>query len=96
MSTVIQVEPELSRQAEVIFKQLGTSISEATNTLLRYVVARKKMPEDLDMPPIPCIDDMTADELDALVCKAFDEIEAGDCYTPEEARKILEEDDGKF
>ena len=96
MSTVIQVEPELSSQAEAIFKQLGTSISEATDTFLRYVVARKKLPEVLNELPIPCIDDMTAEELDALVCKAFDEIEAGDCYTPEEARKILEEDDGEF
>ena len=89
MSTVIQVEPELSSQAEVIFKQLGTSISEATDTFLRYVVARKKMPKDLDMPPIPCIDDMTEEELEELHAQGIAEIEAGHFCTAGEVERRL-------
>ena len=89
MSIVIQVEPELSSQAEVIFEQLGTSISEATNTLLRYVVSRKKMPEVLNEPPVPCIDNMTEEELEELCAQGIAEIEAGHFCTADEVERRL-------
>ena len=92
MSTVIQIEPELGNQAEAILNRLGTSISEVTNMVLRYVVARKKLPEDLSRPPIPCFDDMTEEEFDAMIEESFDAIEAGRCLTIEEVKKQLREE----
>ncbi|MBQ7219627.1 MAG: type II toxin-antitoxin system RelB/DinJ family antitoxin [Synergistaceae bacterium] len=93
MGIVIQVEPELGRQAEVVFEQLGTSISDAMNTLLRYVVSRKKLPDDFSRPPIPCIDDMTEEEFDAMIQESFKAVNEGRTYTIDEARRILEADD---
>lgn len=93
MNTVIQIEPELGAQAEAILNRLGTSISEVTNMVLRYVVARKKLPEDL-RPPIPCLDDMTEEEFDAMIAKGFEDIEAGRCLTIEEVKKALREEYG--
>ncbi len=89
MSMVIQVEPELERQAELVFEQLGTSISDVMNIFLRYVVARKKLPNDLNRPPIPCIDDMTEDELDELFAQGIAEIESGHYYTAEDVEQRL-------
>ena len=93
MSIVIQVEPELSSQAEAVFKQLGISMNEVVDSVLRYVVVRKKLPEDLIMPPIPCIDDMTEEDLITAFEEGINDIEAGRFYTEEEVRTILEEDD---
>ena len=90
MSIVIQVEPELGSQAEAVFKQLGTSMNEVVDSVLRYVVVRKRLPEDLSIPPIPCIDDMTDEEFDALIEESFKAVDEGRTYTPEEVRVILE------
>ncbi|MBQ7155552.1 MAG: type II toxin-antitoxin system RelB/DinJ family antitoxin [Synergistaceae bacterium] len=89
MSTVIQIEPELSSQAEVVLKQLGMTLSGAMDAFLQYVISRKKLPEDLRRPPIPCIDDMTEEELDELFAQGIAEIEAGHYYTAEEAEQML-------
>ena len=92
MSIVIQIEPELGTQAEAVLNRLGTSISEVTNMVLRYVVARKELPKDLSRPPIFCLDDMTEEEFDAMIEESFDEIEAGRCISIEEVKKELREE----
>ena len=89
MSIVIQVEPELSSQAEAVFKQLGISMNEVVDSVLRYVVVRKKLPEFLNMPPILCIDEISLDELDLLTQEAFEAIENGNYDLVDEAEQIL-------
>ena len=89
MSMVIQIEPELGRQAELVFEQLGTSIDKVVDTLFRYVVSCKKLPDDLNRPPILCINDLTEDELDELFAQGIAEIEAGHYYTAEEVEQRL-------
>ena len=52
--------------------------------------------ESLGTLPIPCIDDMTEEELDAMIDKALDDVKNGRTYTLEEAKKMLEEEFGRF
>lgn len=89
LDSVIEVEPELKKRADVVFNQLGMSASKAVNLLLNYVVSLKRMPEDLGRPSIPCIDDITEDELDDLFQQGIDEIEAGNFYTFDEVKKEM-------
>ena len=100
MSTVaIEIEEGLKKRAEEILNQLGLSLSEAFNLLLHQVALRRSFPVELKVPdtfPVPCIDDLTDEEFDALMEEAFDDIEAGRTYTIEEVRKFMEEQYAKF
>ena len=96
VDSVIEVEPSLKRQAEIVLEELGMSLTGTVNLLLDHVAVRRKLPYDLNMPPIPCIDDMTEEEFDAMIQESFKAIKEGRTYTPEEVRKILELDDENF
>ena len=96
MSMVIQVEPELERQAELVFEQLGTSISDVMNVFLRYVVARKKLPNDLNSPPVPCINDMTDDEIDSFIQEGMNDIDSGLVISAEAVEQEMYERYGRY
>ncbi len=96
LDSVIEVEPELKKRADVVFNQLGMSASKAVNLLLNYVVSLKSLPKDLGRPPIPCLEEMTEEEFDAMIQKGVEDIKAGRTYSIEDVRRILEEDYGKF
>ena len=93
MSTVtLEIEPKLYRQAENVLKSIGLEYSQAVNLFNRQIVLRNAFPLELkgdNRPPVPCIDDLTDEELDALIQDGLDDIEAGRCYTFEEAKEIL-------
>ena len=89
--SVIEVDPELRKRADKVFEELGTSASGTVNSLLKYVVISRRLPEYLKRPPIPCIDDMTEDELDALIEEGMNDVKAGRTYSLEEARRIIGE-----
>ncbi len=61
----------------------------AVDLFLRNVTSRKKLPEELKRPPIPCLDDLTDEEFDALMQEAFNDIEAGNYCTQEELEEEL-------
>ena len=95
MSTItLEIEPKLFRQAENVLNSIGLKYSEALNLFNRQIVLRNAFPLELkgkDRPNIPCIDDMTDEELDNLIQEALDDIEAGNYYTADEVEKELEE-----
>ena len=93
---IIQVEPELGRQAEKVLEQLGTSMNDVMNVFLRYVVARKKLPNDLNNPPVPCINDMTEDELDAFIQEGMDDIDSGRVISAEAVELEMYERYGRY
>lgn len=88
-ASVIEVDPELKRKADEVLKESGISLSGTVNCLLNYVVSSRKIPEDLKRPPIPCIDDLTEDELDELFLEGLAEIEAGNGIPAEVLEKEL-------
>ena len=91
----IPVDAKLKREAESVLSQIGMSYAQAVDILARQIIFRRKFPEYLEQPPIPCIEDMTEEELDMHIQRAFDEIEAGKYHTAEEVRQIMEaENDG--
>ena len=91
----VPVEAKLKREAESVLSQIGMSYAQAVDILARQIIFRRKFPEDLEQPPVPCLDDMTEEELDMHIQRAFDEIDAGKCHTAEEVRRIMEaENDG--
>ena len=91
LDSVIEVEPELKKKADVVLNELGMSVKGAVDLFLRNVTSRKKLPEELSRPPIPCLDDLTEEEFDAMIQEAFDDIEAGRTYTIEEVRREMHE-----
>lgn len=99
MSTVIQIEPELMKQAEDVLGKIGMSFSQAVNLFTRQIVLRRSFPIELNVPddvPVLHMDSLTDEELTAAFEKGMDDIEAGHCHTSEEVRRIMEADDGEF
>lgn len=91
LDSVIEVEPELKKKADAVLNELGMSVKGAVDLFLRNVTSRKKLPEELKRPPIPCLDDLTEEEFDAMIQEAFDEFEAGNFYTLEEVEAEMRE-----
>lgn len=92
----IPVDAKLKREAESVLSQIGMSYAQAVDILTQQIIFRRKFPEDLEQPPIPCLDDLTEDELDKLIQEGIDQIEAGKCYTADEVRRILESENDTF
>ena len=92
VDSVIEVEPGLKRKAGVVLEQLGMSLTSTVNLLLDHVAVRRRLPDDLSRPPIPCLDEMTEEEFDAMIQESFRAIDEGRTYTVEEVRKMLEAD----
>ena len=85
----IPVDAKLKREAESVLSQIGMSYAQAVDILARQIIFRRKFPEDLEQPPIPCLDDMTEDELDELFMQGIAEIEAGNSYTLDEVEQEM-------
>lgn len=88
----IELNTSLKNRADVILNSEGISLSDLVNTLLEKVVKENKIPNlsiNLSKPPIPCIDDLTDEELEAELIKGIEEIEAGLGIPMEEVEKEL-------
>ena len=96
LNAFLQVEPVLRMQADAVLSQYGMTVSRAVGLLLNYIVSRKKLPDALIMPPIPCLDDMTDEEFDEIVQAGFDDITEGRTYTSEEVREMLRSEYGEL
>ncbi|MBQ6113329.1 MAG: type II toxin-antitoxin system RelB/DinJ family antitoxin [Synergistaceae bacterium] len=90
----IEVDADLKERAEVVFEELGTSTSRIVNLLLNHVAVLKKIPENLGVPPVPCIDDMTEDEFDAMIDEAMESVKSGRTVSAEELREEMSEQYG--
>ena len=88
----MDIDTKLFKQAESVLKDIGLSYSQAVNLFTRQIVLRNELPLNLkgdSRPPIPCIDDLTDEELDALIQEGLDDIEAGRYYTADEVEHAL-------
>ena len=94
MSTVtLEIEPKLFRQAESVLKSIGLEYSQAVNLFTRQIVLRNAFPLELkgdNRPPVPCIDDLTDEEIIGLFEEGVESIRAGRSHTIDEAKKMLE------
>ena len=93
----IEVESSLREKAENILNEIGMTYSQAINLFTRQVVFHREIPFKLSLPiyeedSIPFIDNMTDEEFNAYMQKAYDDHKAGRYYSLEEAEKILEEE----
>ena len=88
MSTItLEIEPKLFKQAESVLKDIGLSYSQAVNLFTRQIVLRNELPLNLrgdNRPPIPCINDLTDEEIIGLFEEGAESIRAGRCYTLDE------------
>ncbi len=92
----VEVDTDIKRKADAVFDELGISAGSVFNLLLNHVAVLKRIPEDLGRPPIPCLEDMTEEEFDAMIQEAIDDIEAGRVYSIEEARAIMAAEYGRL
>ena len=82
MSTItLDIAPEVIEKAEDVFKRKGMSYSQFLRDITEKAIMDLSDPEEL---PVPCIDDLTEEELDDMIQKSLDKIEAGHYYTSEE------------
>ena len=82
MSTItLDIAPEIIEKAEDLFKSRGMSYSQFLRDMTEKAIMDFSSPEEL---PVPCIDDLTEEELDEMIQKSLDKIEAGHYYTSEE------------
>ena len=87
----VRVEPKTKEQAETILNSLGLSMSSAVDLFLKQVVIQKGIPFDIKLEPKypPCIDDLTKEEIDALLQESMDDIKEGRVYSNEQVKAIL-------
>ncbi len=92
----VEVDTDIKRKADAVFEELGISAGSVFNLLLNHVAVLRRIPEDLGRPPIPCLEDMTEEEFDAMIQESIDALKAGRVYSLEEARRIIEAEYGKI
>lgn len=92
----VEVDTDIKRKADAVFEELGMSAGSAVNLLLNHVAVLRRIPEDLGRPPIPCLEDMTEEEFDAMIQESIDALKAGRVYSLEEARRIIEVEYGRI
>jgi len=93
MSTVtLEIDPKLFRQAESVLDSIGMKYSDAVNLFTRQIVIRNALPLELkgdNRPPIPCINDLTDEEIFMLFEEGVESIKAGHYYTSEQVNRII-------
>lgn len=84
-SVYARVEPELKKEVEDIFSELGISTSTAINIFYRQVRMNRGLPFDLRLQSPLIIDDMSEDDLDESLTKADESIKKGNFKDASEA-----------
>ena len=92
----VEVDTDIKRKADAVFEELGMSVGEVLNMLLKYVANFRRLPRDLMKPPVPCLEDMTEEDFDAMIQESIDALKAGRVYSLEEARAIMEAEYGRI
>ena len=89
--TFVQVDPELITQAEDRLSNTGFSYSKAIELFTKNIIRNGLQLEAIgyDKPPVPCLEDLTDDEFDAMIQEAFDSIETEGDYSIDEVMEDL-------
>lgn len=74
-----RVEPEIKEQAEAIFASLGVPVSTVINMLYRQTIRMRGIPFSVRLPVERprARDEMTDEELDAMLAQAIEDVKAG-------------------
>ena len=86
VGTFVEVDPNLIKQAEKVLSRAGISYPEFVRNMTEKAILDFSKPEEL---PVPCIDDLTDEEILELFEKGVESIRAGHSYTIDEAKKML-------
>lgn len=83
-----RIEPDVKEKAEMILDALGIPASNAINMFYKQIILHKGIPFEVKLPSgpaIPDVNDLSEDELEAMLLQAHEEIERGDTVPFEEA-----------
>ena len=88
-----RIQPDIKEKAEAILAQIGVPVSVLIDTLYRQIIMTGGIPYSLSVPKIQTLDGMSAEQIDDMMQKGYDEAKAGDGATVGEAfsrvREIL-------
>ncbi len=92
-----RIEPDVKEKAELILDSLGIPASSAINMFYKQIILHRGIPFEVKLPSgpnIPDINDLTENDLSALLQEAHDNIEAGRTYPMEEVFAELRKEYG--
>lgn len=89
-----RIEPELKEKAENILSALGISASSAINMFYKQIVLHGGLPFEVKLPPNPPRNfyDLSESELNDLIQKGLDDIEAGRTISAEKVFSDIRKD----
>lgn len=87
----IRIQPEVKEQAEAIFARAGVSASDAIEQFYLWTIRHQKTPMRLKSrrANIPDLNEMTDDEIDAMIEDARRDVREGKIISNEEAQAAL-------
>lgn len=86
-----RIKPEIKEQAEAVLDRIGIPVSVLIDTLYRQIIMTGGVPYPLTLPKVPTLDGMSAEQLDTMLQKGYDEAVNGEGMSVEAAfRKIRE------
>ena len=96
-TVMVRTQPETKEKAERVFARIGLSTSDAVNLFLNQVAIRNEIPfrlqgqqRKIEEPRV--IEDMSREEIRAMLQESFDDYKAGRTYSVDEVFDELEED----
>ncbi len=91
---LVRIEPQIKKQAESVFDDLGVSPSTAVNMFYRQVIKHDGLPFRVTKKKadIPDLDKMTKDEIKELLDLSEIEIKSGKTTSAEKVFKDLHEE----
>ncbi len=84
----IRMDGELKSQVEALYRDLGTSFAEAVRIFAQQSVREGRMPF---RPSLKTWDDLSADEIDAVLTKSEQDIAEGHVTSQDELDKKMKE-----
>lgn len=86
-----RVQPEIKEQAEAVLDKIGIPVSVLIDTLYRQIIMTGGVPYSLSVPKLQTLDSMSAEQVDMMLQKGYDEAKAGIGLSVEDAfRKVRE------
>ena len=82
-----RVQPDIKAQAEAVLDRIGIPVSVLIDTLYRQIIMTGGIPYSLSVPRIPTLDNMSKEQFDAMMQKGYDEAQAGNGLSVDEAFK---------
>ncbi len=91
-----RIEPDVKEQAEMILSALGIPASNAINMFYKQIILQRGIPFDMKLPDSRALDmgQLTSEQLDAELEKAYADIAAGRTKPAKEILKSMRTDYG--